>query len=66
MFKITNRWLLEHRTKNGGYTKPQLALIGVDWPPVHGWKEKVIGTPLDNESRMTFEWLAMETKIEAM
>ena len=22
----------------GGWNKPQLALIGVEWPPVHGWR----------------------------
>ena len=23
---------------NGGWNKPQLALIGVSWPPVQGWR----------------------------
>lgn len=29
-------------TANGGYTKDTLARLGVSWPPVKGWKEKLI------------------------
>ena len=29
-------------TANGGYTKDTLARLGVAWPPVRGWKEKLI------------------------
>ena len=29
-------------TKNGGYTKAQLASLGVPWPPPKGWKKKLI------------------------
>jgi hypothetical protein len=28
------------KTKNGGYTKKQLEIIGVDWPPKKGWKRE--------------------------
>lgn len=38
------------RTVRGGYTKNDLAKLGVPWPPVKGWKEKILNgetEPLD-------------------
>lgn len=34
------------RTGSGGWSKAQLALIGVDWPPAKGWMGRVKGTRL--------------------
>lgn len=28
----------------GGYTKTQLSVIGVPWPPPKGWREKAVGS----------------------
>jgi DNA-directed RNA polymerase subunit RPC12/RpoP len=30
------------RSRNGGYTAAQLARWGVSWPPIKGWKERLI------------------------
>ncbi len=30
------------RTANGGFTKKDLASLGIDWPPVAGWKDKLL------------------------
>ena len=30
------------KTSNGGYTKRQLEIIGVEWPPHKGWKKEFI------------------------
>jgi hypothetical protein len=30
------------KTPKGGWTKQQLALWGVEWPPVKGWKRRLI------------------------
>lgn len=30
----------------GGWSKSQLQLIGVPWPPLKGWKYRVIGTEI--------------------
>jgi hypothetical protein len=60
---ITDEWLVNNKTKAGGYTKTQLALVGVDWPPVHGWKKTVIGTELSEENKKTFEQLSQKTKL---
>lgn len=31
------------QSERGGWSKAQLTLLGVDWPPPSGWKSKVIG-----------------------
>jgi len=62
MFQITNEWLTEHRTKGGGYNAKQLNLLGIQWPPKTGWKQKLIGTNLDSEKAKQFEEIARLTK----
>jgi hypothetical protein len=52
---ITKEWLNKHRSKSGGYTKKQLNAIGVSWPPVKGWVDKVIGNEIDEDNRRIFE-----------
>ncbi|UII80059.1 ribonuclease H [Flagellimonas sp. CMM7] len=37
------------KTQAGGFSKKGLELIGVSWPPEKGWKERVIGNPIDKE-----------------
>ena len=38
----------------GGFTKKQLALVGIPWPPVKGWKKKVIGKDFPEETIKLF------------
>lgn len=52
--KITEAFLEKHKTKRGAYTKAQMELIGVSWPPKKGWKEKVIGRELTKEQEREF------------
>lgn len=33
--------LEDTKSSNGGWSKAQLALLGVPWPPVKGWKEQI-------------------------
>ena len=35
--------LNKSKTSNGGYTKNQLTLIDVAWPPQKGWKRAIVG-----------------------
>ncbi len=55
MFKITNTWLMKHRTKNGGWTKKQVEILGFDWPLKKGWKNLIIGFGIINVDRVNFE-----------
>ena len=60
--KITDEWLKKNKTKNGGYTKLQLNLIGIPWPPIHGWKKLVIGKEISLEKKKAFEFVSRMTK----
>ena len=40
---LTHEMILAARTPNGGFTKKQLAAIGIEWPPQKGWTKDVIG-----------------------
>ncbi|CAB3743596.1 hypothetical protein [Achromobacter kerstersii] len=53
--KITNEWLLQWQTQNGGYNKRQLMLLGVGWPPKRGWKYDLFGLEIPNEVARVFE-----------
>jgi hypothetical protein len=52
---VTNEWIEEHKTTNGGWNKPQLEAIGIAWPPVKGWKLSVIGKQITERQRIQFE-----------
>ncbi len=44
--KITKSFLLDNRTKSGAWTREQLRIIGVNWPPVKGWQGLIAGKEL--------------------
>jgi hypothetical protein len=52
--QITDQWLMDNRTKAGAWTRAQLAVIGIDWPPYHGWKQKVIGQVISEQTASAF------------
>jgi 5-methylcytosine-specific restriction endonuclease McrA len=39
----TREEIKKYISNNGGYTKANLAKLGVDWPPRKGWKKKLLG-----------------------
>jgi hypothetical protein len=47
MGTITEELIESYRTKKGGWTKHVLAAFGVSWPSQHGWKQTVLGKPID-------------------
>lgn len=40
---ITNDMIVYGQSKHGGWSRDQLKLLGVDWPPAKGWKARIIG-----------------------
>jgi 5-methylcytosine-specific restriction endonuclease McrA len=54
-YLITKEWVEKFRTGSGGWTRIQLHAIGVAWPPVKGWKDRVIGKLIPEENRLAFE-----------
>jgi hypothetical protein len=51
--EVTNELLEAAMSAAGGWSRPQLAILGVEWPPVKGWRTAVIGTLLDAEKAAT-------------
>ncbi len=62
--KITAEFLAAGARPAAAYTKRQLALLGVDWPPVKGWKERVIGQEIPDEASEEFIRLGKEEKAD--
>lgn len=51
---ITRRWLHQNATKGCGWTKVQLKVLGVQWPPRNGWMEKLIGEEISADVAIAF------------
>jgi hypothetical protein len=54
-YEVSERWIQEHRTRSGGWTKRALAALGVSWPPPHGWIKLAVGKMLTPQERAVFE-----------
>lgn len=52
---VSNDWLLQWQTVNGGYNKRQLELLGIVWPPKRGWKRDLLGLEIDDDKARAFE-----------
>ena len=44
LIRLTNEMLDESKTFRGGWTREQLRLYRVPWPPTKGWKRGLVGT----------------------
>lgn len=53
--RVTREWIDKFKTARGGWTKKQLAVIGVPWPPERGWKDRATGTKIDAAAQAQFE-----------
>ena len=53
--EVTNDYLNKHKTSKGGWTSKQLRILGIGWPPVKKWKERVIGLTISPKQRKIFE-----------
>lgn len=53
--EVTAKWIHKHKTKNGGWTRSQLAAIDVPWPPPKGWIGHAIGLEISESARLVFE-----------
>lgn len=40
---LTEELLTAGLSERGGYSRRQLDLLGVAWPPLRGWKKTVVG-----------------------
>lgn len=54
MLLVTEQFLARGKSAAGGWTKAQLALLGVAWPPVAGWKAEALGKDIAEEDAAAF------------
>lgn len=56
--KITRDFIFKNTTKKGAWNKAQLSVLGIDWPPKHGWIVKLEGQELSDADAEKFKELA--------
>ena len=59
---LTEELIEAARTPNGGFTKSQLAAIGVAWPPPPDWKEDRIGMKVSKQQFEDFNHIEYVVK----
>jgi hypothetical protein len=60
---ITDELIEAGKSKRGGWSKAQLAILGVPWPPESGWKQKVRGRTISQSEAERFVTLRGGTTI---
>lgn len=63
---ITREWIQEHATApKGGWTRAQLKLLGVPWPPPHGWLTNLWWNEVEisDETALKFEAFGNERRM---
>lgn len=58
MFTITKDWLDSNKTKSRGYSRSQLLILGIEWPPQKNWRKTVIGMQITDFQKKTYESLS--------
>ena len=51
---ITHQLIESGMSDMGGWSRNQLALIGVPWPPKRGWKSRIVGNDISDSSAARF------------
>jgi hypothetical protein len=62
--KITEEFIEKIASPRGGWNRPQLALLGVAWPPARGWKQKLTGLEISEETAKRLEELSETTRLQ--
>jgi ribonuclease HI len=60
---ITEEWIVNNKTPNGGYNRKQFEILGIQYPPKKGWKDEIIGIDLSEKKVKEFEHIS-KGKIE--
>lgn len=51
---VTRELLERGKSDRGGWSRAQLALLDVPWPPPRGWGQEVLGREIDAETAARF------------
>jgi hypothetical protein len=60
MIVLNNDLIMAGFSDRGGINKAQLKLLGIEWPPIHGWKAGVIGSEIELSDYK--KYLSLRTK----
>lgn len=60
--QITYELIDGARTPRGAWTAQQLNVLGVSWPPRHGWRQRLIGTWISAADAQRFKDLGKKGK----
>lgn len=52
--KVTFQFIKNGMSPNGGWTKDQLAILGVPWPPTSGWQHMAVDRVISTEDASRF------------
>lgn len=51
---ITNTLIEAGKSDSGAWSRKQLGLIGVPWPPLRGWRSRIVGEEITQEDADKF------------
>lgn len=52
--QVTREFIMAHRTVRGAWTKVQIEALGLRWPPLQGWIDRVVGQELTDAQAKQF------------
>lgn len=52
--RITTDLLAAGESQRRGWSKAQLAAVGVEWPPLKGWKSRIVGLEISADNAAIF------------
>ncbi len=61
---LTRDLIQQAQTRAGGFTKAQLAVFGISWPPPGGWKGSLVGSVVLRSQLDEFWMASSDTKKE--
>lgn len=53
--RVTKQWLVDNATLNGAWTRSQLNVLGIEWPPAKGWQDRICGKELNDREVEQFK-----------
>jgi len=53
--KLTKQQILDGRSLSGGWTKKQLSILGIEWPPQKGWMWRACMKEITAEEYQVFK-----------
>lgn len=51
---VTAKFITLGQSLRGGWTKRQFQILGFDWPPMPGWRQKAVGRVISEEAAREF------------